>query len=115
MDQIKALKRKIKKFSDDRDWNKFHSPKNLAMALSVEVAEVLEIFQWLTENESKRLTEKKLEMLKDELADTYIYLLKLADHYGVDLISEANRKIKKSALKYPVHKFKGKADKYTEL
>lgn len=115
MDSLKALQEEIRRFVADRDWDQFHSPKNLAMAMSVEAAEVVEIFQWLTETESARLPPEKLEHLKDELADVYVYLLRLASKYDVDLVAAARAKMKKNALKYPVAKAKGSMRKYTEL
>jgi len=105
----------VRKFSQDRDWDQFHSPKNLAMAMSVEVAEVVELFQWLTQEESKRLSKSKKQMLEEELADVYIYLLKLAAHYNINLINAARKKLTKNALKYPAPKARGNAKKYTEL
>jgi dCTP diphosphatase len=114
-DRLAALKATLVKFAKDRDWEQFHTPKNLAMALSVEVAEVVELFQWLTERQSRALDKKTVGALADELADTYIYLLRLAGHYDIDLIDAAAKKIKKSALKYPVAKSRGLAKKYTEL
>lgn len=114
-DKLAALKATLVKFAKDRDWDQFHTPKNLAMALSVEVAEVVELFQWLTERQSRALDKKTIVALSDELADTYIYLLRLASHYDIDLIDAAAKKIKKSALKYPVAKSRGLAKKYTEL
>lgn len=115
MDKLDQLKSAIKKFAEERDWDQFHSPKNLAMAMSVEAAEIVEIFQWLTEEQSKRLSKGKLDDLADELADTYIYLLKIAEHHGIDLNEAALKKIKKNELKYPIEKSRGSAKKYSEL
>lgn len=112
---IEKLKASLAKFAKDRDWEKFHTPKNLAMAMSVEAAEVVELFQWLTEKQSRELGREKVAELADELADTYIYLLRLAGHFDIDLVNAAAKKIRKSALKYPVHKARGSAKKYTEL
>lgn len=105
----------IEKFAKDRDWDQFHSPKNLAMALSVEASELVEIFQWLTEEQSRNLPPEKVAMLKDEMADIYIYLLKLSRKFGVDLTEAAFSKLEKSAQKYPIDKSKGSNRKYTEL
>lgn len=105
----------IAKFAKDRDWGQFHTPKNLAMALSVEAAEVAEIFQWLTEEQSKALSAADRAHLRDELADTYVYLLKLADCYSIDLVDAALKKMAKNARKYPVSKARGTAKKYTRL
>lgn len=85
------------------------------MAMSVEAAEVVEIFQWLTQNESKTLSKSKQGALEEELADTYIYLLKLASHYSIDLNKAAFKKLQKTAKKYPVSKSRGTNKKYTEL
>ena len=115
MDPVKELQTEIRRFVDERDWEQFHSPKNLAMAMSVEASEVVEIFQWLTEAESAALPPEKLAHLKDELADVYVYLLRLASKYDVDLVAAAHAKMKKNALKYPVSKAKGSMRKYTEL
>ena len=113
--ELSTLLRKIKRFARERDWEQFHTPKNLAMALSVEASEIVELFQWLTEAESRRLPKSKVADLGDELADTYIYLLKLADQFGIDLNQAAALKLRKNAVKYPVSKARGAAKKYTEL
>lgn len=112
---VAVLMRKIRRFARERDWEQFHTPKNLAMALSVEASEIVEIFQWLTEAQSRKLSEKKRADLVDELADTYIYLLKLADRFDIDLNQAATIKLRKNALKYPVSKARGSAKKYTEF
>ena len=113
--QIQRLQEAIQKFARDRDWEQFHTPKNLAMAMSVEAAEVVEIFQWLTDEQSKSLTSEKVAALADELADTYIFLLKIAAHYAIDINQAALDKIQKNELKYPVAKARGSSKKYTEL
>ncbi len=111
MDEIK---RKIQKFASDRDWNKFHSPKNLIMALSSEVGELSDIFQWLTEEQSKKdnISEKNLELAKQEMADILIYLIRISDKLGVDLEKEVLNKIKLNEKKYPIDISKGNAVKY---
>lgn len=114
-DRLQALRGSIAAFARARDWEQFHTPKNLAMALSVEASEIVEIFQWLTERQSKELPPEKIRHLAEELADTFIFLLKLSDHYKIDLIDAAGRKLKKNALKYPVEKARGSAKKYDEL
>lgn len=114
-DRMKRLLETIRKFAADRDWEQFHTPKNLAMAMSVEAAEVVELFQWLTESQSRELSRDQREHLADELADTFVYLLKLGDCFGIDLVEAAQRKMKKDALKYPVEKARGSAKKYDEL
>ena len=109
------IKLKLRKFVQDRDWSQFHSPKNLAMALSVEVSEILEELQWLTEEQSRNLPEEKVEKIRLEIADVLIYLIMLADKYDIDLIEAVEDKIKINEEKYPVDKAKGNAKKYTEL
>ena len=106
---------KLREFAKERDWEQFHSPKNLSMALSVEVAEILEIFQWLTEDESRNLDHKKLEKVKEEIADVMIFLTMLSDKFGIDPIAAAKEKIEINKGKYPVKLSKGKSEKYTEL
>jgi NTP pyrophosphatase (non-canonical NTP hydrolase) len=112
---MQSLIEKIRAFARDRDWEQFHSPKNLAMALSVEVAEVVEHFQWLTQKESDRLDPAKLEEIRQEIGDVMIYLARLADRLGIDPLQAAEEKIQINAKKYPVEKSKGLAAKYTEL
>ena len=109
-----ALRDTLRKFVAERDWNKFHSPKNLAMALSVEAAELMEHFQWLTEEQSRRLAPEKLAQVRDEMADVLVYLVRLADKLDVDLLTAAAKKIEKNALKYPADKVRGSMKKYSE-
>jgi NTP pyrophosphatase (non-canonical NTP hydrolase) len=99
-----ALTIALREFSANRDWEKFHNPKNLAMALSVEAAELVEIFQWLTAQEASALSEdaQKVQAVEDEMADVFLYLLRMADVMGVDLEDAAQRKMQKNAEKYPV-------------
>ncbi len=111
---LNTLKLRLRDFAKARDWDQFHSPKNLSMALSAEVAEIIEHFQWLTEEQSKNLAENKLKEVETELADTLIYLIRLADKLDIDLLAAATNKIEKNELKYPVDKAKGNAKKYTE-
>lgn len=112
-DSLNELRARINKFVRERDWEQFHSPKNLAMAMIVEAAEVVEHFQWDTPEESARLDEKKREQVAHELADTFVYLLRIAEVTGIDLIAAANRKIDLNAQKYPVEKARGSNAKYT--
>lgn len=109
------LKIALRKFAAERDWNKFHRPKNLAIALSVEVAELLEHFQWITDSSSSKLPGAKADQVEEELADVLIYLVRLADKLDVDLLEAANKKLKKNSAKYPVSKARGNSRKYTEL
>lgn len=108
------LKRRLRQFAKERDWEQFHSPKNLAMALGVEAAEIMEIFQWLSEGESRDLSKEKLTHLGEELGDVLIYLVRLADQCGIDPLEAANAKLAKNKKKYPADTVKGKALKYTE-
>lgn len=112
---MKELTKKIRAFAQNRDWDQFHSPKNLAMALSVEVAEVVEHFQWLTQEESNRLDAEKLKQIREEIGDVMIYLARLADRLGIDPVQAAEEKMQINEKKYPVEKAKGRATKYTEL
>jgi len=113
--ELEQLRDAIGQFADERDWDQFHSPKNLASALTVEAAELLEHFQWLREEESKQLSPQKLAAVQAELADVFIYLIRLSDKLNVDLIQAAKEKIAANAKKYPVEKAKGSAKKYNEL
>ena len=112
---MEELIRQIRGFARERDWEGFHSPKNLAMALSVEVAEIAEHFQWLTQTESNNLDAGKLAEVEEEIADVLIYLTRLADRLGIDPIEAARKKMRINAKKYPVEKSKGKAAKYSEI
>ena len=109
------LRNALREFVAERDWDRFHSPKNLASALAVEAAELLERFQWLTEEESRALTPDQHARVRDEMADVLVYLVRLADKLDVDLLQAAREKMKKNALKYPVDKARGNAKKYSEL
>ena len=112
-DSLKDLRAKINAFVTERDWAQFHSPKNLAMAMIVEAAELVEHFQWDTIQESYDLSADKRQEVAHELADTFVYLLRLAEVTGIDLIQAANDKIALNAIKYPVDKAKGSNAKYT--
>lgn len=115
MDNINNLIGVIDKFAADRDWDKFHSPKNLSMALIVEAAELAEHFQWLTEEESKTLPPEKKEAVRDEIADVLIYTLRLCSKLGIDPIQAAEKKVLENGDKYPISLAKGNATKYTDL
>jgi dCTP diphosphatase len=112
---LNHLKLQLRKFAAHRDWDQFHSPKNLASALSVEAAELLEPFQWLTEEQSRNLPPEKMQAVRKELADVLIYLVRLADKLDVDLLRAAGEKIAENAKKYPVEKAKGSTRKYSDL
>ncbi len=113
-DSLAELRAKINAFVKERDWDQFHSPKNLAMAMIVEAAELVEHFQWDTLEESHELTPEKREQVSHELADTFVYLLRIAEVLEIDLIAAANTKIALNAKKYPVEKAKGSNAKYTQ-
>jgi dCTP diphosphatase len=113
--ELESLREQLREFAAARDWDRFHSPKNLAMALSVEAAELLEIFQWLTEQQSRTLAPEVLAAASDEVADVLLYLIRLSDKLGIDPIAEANRKLLANARKYPADKARGNSKKYTEL
>ncbi|HBC86072.1 MAG TPA: nucleotide pyrophosphohydrolase [Lentisphaeria bacterium] len=112
---LKDLKVKLRKFARNRDWDKFHSPKNLSMALNVEASELLEIFQWLTEDQSLNLPKDKLNDAREEIGDIFNYTVRIADRLGIDPLEAAFDKIKKNHKKYPVRKSRGSSRKYTEL
>lgn len=113
-DSLAHLTARVRDFADARDWQQFHSPKNLAAAMTVEAGEVLEHFQWLTEAESESLSAEKRNDVELELADVLIYLVRLADRLDVDLIAAAGRKVALNAQKYPVEQAKGSNKKYNE-
>jgi NTP pyrophosphatase (non-canonical NTP hydrolase) len=113
-DSLNELKQKLEDFVTERDWAQFHSPKNLAMAMIVEAAELVEHFQWNTEAESHELSAEKREQVGHELADTFVYLLRISQVLNIDLIEAVNKKIALNALKYPVEKARGKNNKYTD-
>ncbi len=115
MAELEALRAKVREFVAERDWRQFHSPKNLAMALAVEAAELMEIFQWKTEAESRAPDAKALAAAGDEIADVLIYLVRIADELGIDPVAAAGRKLAANAVKYPVDKARGNARKYDEL
>ncbi len=110
-----ALRDAMRRFAAERDWDQFHSPKNLAAALSVEAAELLEHFQWLGEAESRELAGAKRARVAEEMADVLLYLVRLADKLDVDLAAAALAKIAHNATKYPVEKSRGNSRKYDEL
>jgi NTP pyrophosphatase (non-canonical NTP hydrolase) len=112
---ISELASKLRKFAQERDWEQFHSPKNLSMALSVEVSELVEVFQWLTEEQSSSLEAKDLSEVAEEIADIQIYLTRLADQLGVDIEDAVSKKLEVNARKYPVAKAFGNALKSTRF
>jgi dCTP diphosphatase len=113
--QLEELRDALRAFADARDWNQFHSPKNLAMALSAEAGELLEVFQWLTEEQSHRLDPEARAAAGEEIADVLLYLIRLADKLDIDVLDAARRKLAKNEEKYPADKARGHARKYTDL
>jgi NTP pyrophosphatase (non-canonical NTP hydrolase) len=109
------LPTRLAAFARERDWEQFHSPKNLAMAVAAEAGELLEHFQWLTESESRELPDQQREQAALEMADVLLYLVRLADRLDVDLVAAAHRKIDLNGQKYPRDRSRGHSRKYTEL
>lgn len=110
LDQLRTA---LRRFSGERDWDQFHTPKNLAAALVVEAAELLEPFQWLTPEQEAALSPEQLEVVEREMADVLCYLVRLADVLEVDLLAAAGRKVDENERRYPSDRSKGRADKYT--
>ena len=115
MTKLDQLRDALRAFTAARDWNRFHSPKNLAMALSVEAAELLEVFQWMTEADSGNLEPAAKAAASEEVADVLLYLILFCDALGIDPVAAAERKIIANAQKYPVEKARGTSAKYTRL
>ena len=113
--RLAALVQQVRRFAADREWDRFHSPKNLAMALIGEAGELVEQFQWLTEEQSADLSAEKLALVEQEIGDVFIYLLQLCNRLGLDPVTAAERKLLLNARKYPVEKARGNAKKYTDL
>ncbi|ROI00223.1 nucleotide pyrophosphohydrolase [Chryseobacterium daecheongense] len=109
MSEIKSLIEKIRKFNKDRDWEQFHNPKDLAIALNIESSELLELFLW------KRDTEVNTDRVKEELADIFTFALNIADKFNLDVVEIIEDKMKKNAEKYPIDKSKGTSKKYSDL
>lgn len=114
-DSLDTLKAQVDRFAKDRDWQQFHSPKNLASALVVEAGELLEHFQWLTEAQSHALSPEKRDAVGAEIADVLLYLIQLANAVGIDPIAAAQAKLAVNAQKYPVDLARGSSKKYDEL
>ena len=111
---FETLSKRLAKFAQDRDWDQFHAPKNLVMALGVEAAELSEHFQWLTEEQSRSLSKEKLDEVAFEMADIYIYLTRLATKLDVDLPKYVEDKISINEQRYPVDKVRGSSKKYNQ-
>lgn len=114
-DSLRDLALELQSFAQERDWQQFHSPKNLASALVVEAGELLEHFQWLTEIQSQEVSAEKREAIGNEIADVLLYLVQLSTSLGIDPIAAAQTKLKANAIKYPVEKSRGNSKKYDEL
>jgi dCTP diphosphatase len=114
MQDLNQLQAYLRQFAKDRDWDQFHSPKNLTMALSVEISELLENFQWLTEEQSYTLDQQQRAAVVDEIADVQMYLARLADKLDINIGEAIEQKINKNEAKYPAELVKGSSKKYTE-
>jgi NTP pyrophosphatase (non-canonical NTP hydrolase) len=114
LNEIQELSQALQKFAKVRDWEQFHSPKNLAMALAVEAAELLEHFQWMPEQATYKLAPAKQQLVAYELADVFIYLLRICDRLDVDLLAVTKQKMQINEERYPVDKVKGSSKKYSE-
>ncbi|MCX5806707.1 MAG: nucleotide pyrophosphohydrolase [Proteobacteria bacterium] len=112
-DGIKKVSEMLLKFRKERDWEQFHSPKNLAISISIEAAELLEHFQW--QNENEEFTPEKKHKIAEELADIFNYLVMLAGDLEIDIIESVKKKIEENARKYPIEKAKGSMKKYRDL
>ncbi len=114
IDSIEVLRDKLRVFAKERDWDQFHTPKNLSMALIAEAAELVEHFQWVDGKTSHLLEDRVRPSVEEEIADIFIYLVRIADKLDIDLYAAADRKIAINAGKYPADKVRGSARKYTE-
>ena len=112
--ELEGLVKQIRTFVDERDWEQFHSTKNLAMALVVEAAELVEIFQWMTEAESLNLNAEDKLRAEHEVADVMVYLIRIADRLDIDLLGSVERKLSINRQKYPAHLVRGSSRKYSE-
>jgi NTP pyrophosphatase (non-canonical NTP hydrolase) len=115
IDSLEDLRAKLDTFATERDWDQFHNPKNLAMALTAEAGELLEHFQWLTPGQAANLAPETREAVALECADVLLFLIRLADKLDIDLVAAADKKMQLNAQKYPVEKSRGVATKYDKL
>lgn len=115
MSEIRKITDKIVKFRDDRDWMQFHDPKNMAVSIILEASELLEHFQWKTQEEVKDYLSRNKEDIQDEIADIALYLFELSDNLGINLTDAMENKLKKNEKKYPIEKARGKHTKYNQL
>ncbi len=114
-DSLADLARQLAHFAEERDWQQFHSPKNLASALIVEAGELLEHFQWMTDEQSRDLSPERREAVGAEVADVLLYLIQLSSALGIDPVEAARSKLRVNALKYPVDRARGSSRKYDEI
>lgn len=114
IDSLESLRDRLRDFALQRDWDQFHTPKNLSMALVAEAAELIEHFQWVDGDKSHLLEDKTRQSVEEELADILIYLVRISDKLNVDLYAAVERKIDINDKKYPADKVRGSAKKYTE-
>lgn len=113
-DSLELLKLAMRQFAEEREWDQFHSPKNLSMALAGETAELLDCFRWLTEDASYQLDDEQMLAVKEEMADVLLFTIRLADKLNVDLFTAAKDKIAKNEQRYPAERVKGSAKKYNQ-
>lgn len=111
IDSLEILRSRLREFASERDWDEFHNPKNLSMALIAEAAELIEHFQWVEGSASHILDEKKRDLVEQEIADILIYLVRISDKLDVDLLKAAERKLEINAQKYPVEKARARSEK----
>lgn len=111
---LESIRDRLREFASERDWDQYHTPKNLSMALIAEAAELIEHFQWVKGEQSHILEDKTLQAVEEELADILIYLVRISDKLGINLYTAVERKIKINEKKYPADKVRGSAKKYTE-
>jgi len=114
MRDLGEMRERVRAFVAERDWERFHSPKNLAMALSVEAAELVELFQWLTEEESNAPDPDRRRRVAEEMADVLWFLVRLSDRLDIDLLAAAEAKLAANAAKYPADQVRGSARKYSD-
>ena len=112
---LDSVIKSIIKFRDERDWIQYHDPKNLAEAISIEAAELQELFLWLTTEQAKDLTDDKVQRVKEEIADIFIFMTYLCNHFEIDLLEAVENKVQENYVKYPIEKAKGSSKKYTEI
>ena len=114
MSDLLELRDNLREFARERDWDQFHSPKNLVMALAAETGELIEQFQWMPEAETYSLSNDSRQNIADEIADVLMYLIRLADKCDIDVMAAANRKMQKNRINYPTDKVRGSSKKYTD-